>query len=250
MEEQQLRKRFHDLAERSFARDLFTFTGFLGLGEQDVFWQEEPRLKYAGYALYGGCEGADRVMVRFGNAEKCGYEVPFPVVCIHIVPLSSRFADDLNHRDFLGALMNLGIDRSTLGDIRAGEKQAYLFCLDSVAGFICENLDKVRHTSVRCAVVEDAGNLAAEEPERISIQVQSVRADAVLAKVYNLSREKSLELFRAGKVFVNGRACENNARSLKAGDVVNARGYGKLRLEEGSRETRKGKLAIDVAVYR
>lgn len=250
MEEQQLRKRFHDLAERSFARDLFTFTGFLGLGEQDVFWQEEPRLKYAGYALYGGCEGADRVMVRFGNAEKCGYEVPFPVVCIHIVPLSSRFADDLNHRDFLGALMNLGIDRSTLGDIRAGEKQAYLFCLDSVAGFICENLDKVRHTSVRCTVVEDAGNLAAEEPERISIQVQSVRADAVLAKVYNLSREKSLELFRAGKVFVNGRACENNARSLKAGDVVNARGYGKLRLEEGSRETRKGKLAIDVAVYR
>ncbi len=250
MEEQQLRKRFHDLAERSFARDLFTFTGFLGLGEQDVFWQEEPRLKYAGYALYGGCEGADRVMVRFGNAEKCGYEVPFPVVCIHIVPLSSRFADDLNHRDFLGALMNLGIDRSTLGDIRAGEKQAYLFCLDSVAGFICENLDKVRHTSVRCSVVEDAGNLAAEEPERISIQVQSVRADAVLAKVYNLSREKSLELFRAGKVFVNGRACENNARSLKAGDVVNARGYGKLRLEEGSRETRKGKLAIDVAVYR
>lgn len=250
MEEQQLRKRFHDLAERSFVRDLFTFTGFLGLGEQDVFWQEEPRLKYAGYALYGGCEGADRVMVRFGNAEKCGYEVPFPVVCIHIVPLSSRFADDLNHRDFLGALMNLGIDRSTLGDIRAGEKQAYLFCLDSVAGFICENLDKVRHTSVRCTVVEDAGNLAAEEPERISIQVQSVRADAVLAKVYNLSREKSLDLFRAGKVFVNGRACENNARFLKAGDVVNARGYGKLRLEEGSRETRKGKLAIDVAVYR
>lgn len=189
-------------------------------------------------------------MVRFGNVEKCGYEVPFPIVCIHIAPLSSRFADDLNHRDFLGALMNLGIDRSTLGDIRAGEKQAYLFCQDTVADFICENLDKVRHTSVKCTVVEDAGDLTAEEPEQISIQVQSIRADAVLAKVYNLSREKSLELFRAGKVFVNGRACENNARSLKAGDVMNARGYGKLRLEERCRETRKGKLSIDVAVYR
>lgn len=250
MEEQQLRKRFYDLAERSYARDLFTFTGFLGLGDQDVFWQEEPKLKYAGYALYGGCEGADRVMVRFGSSGKLGYEVPFPIVCIHIVPLSSKFADDLNHRDFLGALMSLGIDRSTLGDIRAGEKQAYLFCQDTVADFICENLNKVRHTSVRCTVEEDIGDLAAEEPERISIQVQSVRADAVLARAYNLSREKSLELFRAGKVFVNGRACENNARSLKAGDVVNARGYGKLRLEEGSKETRKGKLAIEVAVYR
>lgn len=250
MEEQQLRKRFRELAERSHARDLFTFTGFLGLGEQDTFWQEEPGLKYAGYVLNGGCEGADRVMVRFGNAEKFGYDVPFPIVCIHIAPLSSRFADDLNHRDFLGALMNLGIDRSTLGDIKAGEKQAYLFCQDSVADFICENLNQVRHTSVRCTVTEDAGELAVEEPERITVQVQSVRADAVLAKVYNLSREKSLELFRAGKVYVNGRACENNARGLKAGDVVNARGYGKLRLEEGSRETRKGRLAVDVAVYR
>lgn len=250
MEDQQLRKRFHDLAERSYARDLFTFTGFLGLGEQDVFWQEEPKLKYAGYALYGGCEGTDRMMVRFGNAEKFGYDVPFPIVCIHIAPLSSKFADDLNHRDFLGALMNLGIDRSTLGDIKAGDKQAYLFCQDSVADFICDNLDKVRHTSVRCTVAENAGELVEEEPERISVQVQSVRVDAVLAKVYNLSREKSQELFRSGKVFVNGRACENNAKPLKAGDVVNARGYGKLRLEEGRRETRKGKLAIEAAVYR
>ena len=119
MELQQQKNRFHDLAERSYARDLFTFTGFLGLGEQDAFWQEEPKLKYAGYTLYGGCENADRVMVRFGNAEKFGYDVPFPIVCIHIRPLASKFADELTHRDFLGALMNLGIDRSTLGDIKA-----------------------------------------------------------------------------------------------------------------------------------
>lgn len=250
MELQQQKNRFYDLAERSYARDLFTFTGFLGLGEQDAFWQEEPKLRYAGYTLYGGCENADRVMVRFGNAERLGYEVPFPIVCIHIRPLAAKFADELTHRDFLGALMNLGIDRGTLGDIKAGEKQAYLFCQDSVGEFICANLNKVRHTNVKCSLAENVEELVQREPEIISVQVQSIRADAVLAKVYNLSREKSLELFRAGKVFVNGRTCENNARTLKAGDVVNARGYGKLRLEEGSRETRKGKLAIDVAVYR
>lgn len=250
MELQQLKNRFHDLADRSYAQGVFTFTGFLGLGEQDAFWQEEPKLKYAGYTVYGGCENADRVMVRFGSAEELGYEVPFPIVCIHIRPLVSKFADDLTHRDFLGALMNLGIDRSTIGDIKVGEKQAYLFCQDTIGEFICENLDKVRHTSVKCAVTESAEDLVQEEPEIVCVQVQSVRVDAVLSKVYNMSREKSLDLFRAGKVFVNGRICENNARTLKAGDVVNARGYGKFRLEAGSRETRKGKLAIEAAVYR
>ncbi|MCM1056347.1 MAG: YlmH/Sll1252 family protein [Firmicutes bacterium] len=250
MEVQQLKKRLHDLADRSYAQGIFTFTGFLGLGEQDAFWQEEPKLSYAGYALYGGIENADRVMVRFGNTEELGYDVHFPIVCIHVSPLLSKFADDLSHRDFLGALMNLGIDRSTIGDIRVGEKQAYLFCQDTMGEFICENLRKVRHTNVKCSLTENAGELIPEEPELVCVQVQSLRVDGVLAKVYNMSREKSLELFRGGKVFVNGRLCENNARTLKAGDIVNARGYGKFRLEEGIRETRKGKLAIEAAVYR
>ena len=150
---QQSKNRFHDLADRSFSQGVFTFTGFLGLSEQDIFWKEEPNLKYAGYSLYGGCDGADRVVVRFGNSDELGYEVPFPIVCLHIKPLMQKFADELSHRDFLGALMNLGIDRSTVGDIKVGEKQAYLFCLDSIAEFICDNLEQIKHTHVKCSVV-------------------------------------------------------------------------------------------------
>ena len=247
---QQLKNRLHELADRAYSQGMFTFTGFLGLAEQDVFWQEERTFRHVGYTLYGGREGADRVVVRFGNAEEMGYETPFPVVCVHITPRIPKFADELSHRDFLGALMNLGIDRGLLGDIKVGEKQAYIFCLDSIAEFICDHLEQVKHTHVKCAVTENYEELEEEEPELVNVQVQSVRVDAVLSKVYNLSREKSLELFRAGKVYLNGRLCENNARSLSAGDVVNARGYGKFRLTEGCRETRKGKLAVDVSVYR
>ena len=127
---QQLKNRFRDLAEKSFRQGIFTFTGFLGLSEQDVFWQEERGLSHTGYCLGGGYDGADRVMIRFGDSGELGYEVPFPIVCIHIQPLAQKFADELSHRDFLGALMNLGIERSTIGDIKAGERQAYLFCQD------------------------------------------------------------------------------------------------------------------------
>lgn len=246
----QLRNRFHDLAEKSFRQGIFTFTGFLGLGEQDVFWQEESRLSHAGYCLEGGCEAADRVMVRFGNSVELGYEAPFPIACVHICPPALKFANDLSHRDFLGALMNLGIERSTLGDIRVGEKQAYLFCLDSIADFICENLTQVGRTNVKCSRSADAEEIPREEPKVLTVQVQSLRVDAVLAKVCNLSREKSLELFRAGKVYVNGRLCENNARQLKCGETVNARGYGKFTLAGEPAVTRKGKLSVETAVYR
>ena len=146
--------------------------------------------------------------------------------------------------------MNLGIERSTIGDIKVGESQAYLFCLDSIAGFICENLSQVKHTSVRCSLTENIGEIPREQPLAVGIQVQSLRADAVVAKVYNMSREKSLELFRAGKVYVDGRLCENNSRQLISGETVNARGYGKFVLAGETRETKKGKLAVDVLLYR
>ena len=108
----------------------------------------------------------------------------------------------------------------------------------------------MKYTHVKCAVTEEFQNIPQEEPVPVSIQVQSLRVDAVLAKVYNMSREKSLDLFRAGKVYVDGRHCENNSRLLKVGETVNARGFGKFTLTGELRETKKGRLALEAAVYR
>ena len=249
-EVQQLKNRFRDLADKAFSQNMFTFTGFLGLSELDVFRQMERELAYAGFVLYGGAEETDRKVVRFGSAEEFGYEVDFPIVCIHIRPLVAKFADALSHRDFLGALMNLGIERSALGDIRVGDREAYLFCLESMAKFICENLTQVKHTHVKCMPVDAALEVPEEEPEHVTVQAASMRADAVIAKVYNKSREACLELFRVQKVYVDGRLCENNSRQLKAGETVNVRGYGKFKVLGEPRETRKGRVSVEVSVYR
>lgn len=247
---QQLKNRLRDLAERSFQQNLFTFTGFLGLSEQQVYWQLEKELCYAGTCLSGGCEGAERRILRFGNSAELGYEAAFPISCIHIRPLSAKFADELSHRDFLGALMNLGLERSAVGDIKVGQKEAWVFCQETIGDFICENLEQIRHTHVRCEVTESFEAVPQEEPKLLSIQVSSPRADAVLSKVYNKSRNECLELFRTGRVYIDGRLCGNNSRMLKRGETVNARGYGKFVFSGEPRETRKGKLHIEVEVYR
>lgn len=247
---QQTRNRFRELADKSYSRNMFTFTGFLGLSEQDIFFSMSHELSFAGYELSGGAEGTDRRILRFGNSDELGYDEPFPIRCIHIAPPMAKFAEKLSHRDFLGALMNLGIERSVLGDIRVWDKEAYLFCLDSVAEFICDNLTQVRHTNVRCEIVKEAANVPEEEPERLTVQVASMRVDAVIAKVYNKSRENCLEMFRAQKVFIDGRICGNNSRQLKKDETVNVRGFGKFRVVSEPNETRKGKLSVEVAVYR
>lgn len=246
---QQLKNRLRELAEKSYHQNQYTFTSFLGLAEQEVLWQLEREVKFAGITLYGGREQSERKILRFGNETELGYEQPFPISCIRIRPLSAKFADRLSHRDYLGALMNLGIERGTIGDILPGEGEAFLFCQDTIAEFICDNLDQIRHTHVRCNIVDAAEDVPEEEPQRQVIQVASPRVDAVISKVYNKSRSDCLELFRAGKVYVNGRLCENNSKSLESGDVVNARGYGKFRISAEPHVTRKGKLSMETEVY-
>lgn len=246
----QFKKRLTELAEKSSRQNIYTYTGFLGMAEQDVFHRMEWELSYAHPSLFGGTEWAERLLVRFGSPEETGYEEEFPIALLKIEPLQQRYADALGHRDFLGALMHLGIERSTLGDIFLIDNCGYLFCLDTIAGFIVEELRKVKHTDVTCSFAEADGALEKQEKVRQSLTVSSERADAVIAALYHLSRTKSAELFRAHKVFVNGKICENNSCFLKREDAVTVRGMGKFYYDGVDRETKKGKCSVGVFLHR
>lgn len=248
-EEELLRKRLKELAQKAWQNNVYTFTGFLGLSDLSCFYEMERELAFVPAAVFGGSEDAERAMIRFGSPELFGYEEEFPVVCLKIRPLLQKFAEDLSHRDFLGALMNLGIERSTLGDIILKDNQCYLFCTRSIAPFIIENLGRVKHTSVLCEEAEEIPVQREEELEEIKIQAASERIDGVISKVYKLSRSESAELFRQKKIFVNGRLCENSSRMLKAQDKVSVRGHGRFIYVETQGISKKGKLNAAVLVY-
>lgn len=248
-EETLLKKRFTELAEKAYNRGTYTFTAFLGLAEQDVFSRAERNFSHVPHARFGGAEGCERVMVRFGDEALCGYDQPFPILCVKAEPLSHKFADKLTHRDFLGALMNLGIDRAQLGDIVLREDTAYIFATEKIAPFICDNLFRAKHTELRCSIAEmlPEGDLFTLESRECL--VSSERTDGIIAHVYNLSRSDVLELFRTGKVFVNGRRCENNSAALKPGDIVSVRGMGRFIYKGIQRTTKSRKLNVVIQKY-
>lgn len=245
-----LQKRFAELANRSYTQNMFTFTEFLSLPELDLFYQNEPQLKFAGVTVFGGTEGCDRKVIRFGNVEELGYDEPFPIVCIVIEPLIEKFGENLNHRDYLGALMNLGIERENLGDIFIKGKTGYVFCLERIAEYIMENLSQVRHTNVKLHVSEREEEFVQKEVEEMVVLSASERIDGVISKVYNLSRSQSIELFRGKRVYVNSRLCENNSYQLKVKDTVSLRGYGKFVYNGVGYQTKKGKLSVKVGIYK
>lgn len=245
----QLKKRVEELAQKSYLHNIYTYTGFLSMAEQDVFYGMSGELKDTPWEMYGGRGDCERRLLRFGSEESLGYTEEFPIVCLKISPLVEKFADFFTHRDFLGAVMNLGIDRSTVGDIFMDGKSACLFCIDKIAPFIVENLNQVKHTSVKSIPVESPLELPVKEPETVSLTVSSERADGIIAKAYHLSRNQSLSLFREKKIYINGRLNENNSVLLKDKDVVSVRGYGKFVYYGACHETKKGKLSVSVGIY-
>ncbi len=240
--------RLFDLAEKSRRAGVFTYTPFMGLSEQHAFIRikNDPRLNP--FVLFGGNEQCERVMARFGSEEQTGYSEPFPISLIHIVPLNDKFSDKLTHRDFLGAILSLGIERDQIGDIIAREREGYVFCAETLSGYICDNLTSVKRTFIRCekAAALPQGPLYMTEPLRIV--VSSERADGIVSRVFNLSRSESERLFTDQRVYVNG-APARGKDVLHENDVVSCRGLGRFRYKSERRETKKGRLSVTAEKY-
>lgn len=249
---QQLKNRLIELADKAYSRNIYTYTPFLGLAEQQAYYAVEREVSYAGVRMEGGAPLCERKIIRFGDP---GYEEAYPITALKIVPQTPKFAESLTHRDFLGAIMNLGIERDVVGDIFVSdvkatqEKGALLFCHENIADYIVENLDRVRHTNVACSRAEGEVTLESAEPKRVSVTVASPRADGVISKVYNLSREESRNLFNNGRVFINGIQTQNLSCQLKEEDAVTVRGYGKFIFYGQTGVSRKGKERVEVGVF-
>ena len=171
------------------------------------------------------------------------------VVCLEIRPSNEKFAETLTHRDYLGALMALGIRRETMGDIVINGKRAYLFCLDSIAPYITGELSEVRRTSVRVSECDAALVSPAEEPGERTVTVQSTRLDALCAAVYKLSRSDAQRLFERELVLVNSLPPRSGGLPAKPGDIISVRGHGRFVFVDAAGETRKGRVKAIVRVY-
>lgn len=225
----------------------FLFSRFLNSEEISELLSIFP--KNSALTLFGGTQDCERLVARFGNARELGYEQDFPIVCIALTPLNIKFADAFSHRDVLGALMNLGIERSLIGDIVIKDNSVFVFALEGAADYIAENLTKIRHTDVQaelCAAVPDS---AAANTEPIELIVSSLRADCVTAAAFNFSRTASADLFEMKRIFINSAQAKNGSAILKPGDRVSVRGVGKFVFSGEKGVTKKGRLIIVIEKY-
>lgn len=259
-----LKGRFRDLANRTISNSYLTHSEFLSLSEQGIFYDmlKEEHISYQdrkyhgiSYFFYGGHEEDDRKILYFLPPYLTKEEVlkeeseGASFACLHISPRNVKFADTLTHRDYLGALMHLGIRREMYGDILTDGTEGYVFVLNGVKDNIKEELDKIRHTSVKVEEILPRDCPFKMRFETEDINISSNRLDSVLAEVYHLSRRDAQVLIADSCIFINGMTCMNNSHELKENDRISVKGKGKfVFLNEGKR-SRKNRLFCKIKRY-
>lgn len=249
MNEQELcKKRLIDLSKQANRKGIVLFSDFLNLNEMNIYHQSEKFFETKTES-FGGVPYAERQIIAF-IPDALYYEWNYPITALRIVPTYPKFAEKLGHRDILGSIMKLGIDRSKIGDIIIGDDIYYLLCEENIADYFKENLNKIRHTIVTVEECSPDDLTITHEMEEKDGIITSNRLDSVIACVHKLSRSQALELFRQEKVFVNGKLITNVTYTCHADDIISVRGYGRFIYLSEHGETNKGRLKFKYNLYK
>ena len=247
MENSELIKRAQDLARRCQRSGKVCATGFLSPAEQ---YEIQTHLGCTDCRLVfsGGTGDRERRAAFFlpDYMEEDQLDVS-DLICA--MELKAYFGTP-GHRDYMGALLGMGIGREWLGDIQVEEDRAYVFCMNSVLGHLL-SIEKAGRYTVKARQIE-----LSQVPQRhvetkeTSFSVMSMRLDAVAAGLFNLSRTEAAKQIAAGNLSLNYSQCLKADCTVKEGDIISLKGRGKGRISGTGGTSRKGRLFVYGEIYK
>ena len=247
--DEELLKRAEDLARRCEKSASVTATAFLTPAEAYTLENWSKRGTDCTVLLRGGHPDAERQCAFFlpdwmDPADFDEGEYLCAIECV------ARFGAP-GHRDVLGAVLGLGIERDRVGDILIDGENAWLFCLPSVQQHLLLNLDKVGRWGVKTREIALADVPRQERKmKELIFSVKSPRLDAVCAGMFGLSRTAAAEVITQGSVTLNYAICLKCDAQIKEGDILSMRGRGKgVILDAGGAMSRRGRLFVKTGIF-
>ncbi len=243
----ELIKRFEDLRDRCERACCVTSSLFLSPAEQYALTAWASRAADCRVVLRGGVEGTERNVAFFlpFYMEEEDFDESEYIRCVRI---SAGFGQP-GHRDYMGAVLGLGIKREWLGDIMVDGGEAHIFCLNTVAEHLIASLDKVGRYGVKTKEIPlSAAPKPKFEIKEVTFSVMNLRLDAVAAGMFNLSRTSAAAMISAGEVSLNYCECLRPDAQIKPGDIISVRGHGKGSLASIGGQSRKGRTFVTAEI--
>lgn len=247
-EDKVLLAKMWDKINAGIRRNIPANTCFLSPRELEMarfLFGDEP-----GLTSFGGYEDAERKMLIYLPEyleEDSLYDEDSPMVCLR----AAFFEEDaLSHRDFLGALMGMGIARETVGDICVGKGSCDFFVTTEIAPYIEQNFLSAGRTKLHLTHIplKDA-QIPEPEVKEIKDTVASLRLDSVISSGFRIGRSLAAQYVSAGKAAIDGLPCEKPDKLIAEGMKISLRGLGKIKLTAVNGRTKKDRISITIHRY-
>ena len=166
-------------------------------------------------------------------------------VTVFNVNYASKFVT-LGHKDVLGSLMSLGLDRSKFGDIPMADMDVQFAVTAELEDYVKSNFTAIGKAKVSVSEVTDVEDFIVTHDTWIeSLQVvSSMRLDAVVAALLNISRQKAVTLVQGEKVRVNWTIQNQPTFELYELDMLSIRGAGRFKVITIEGRTRKDRIRL------
>lgn len=233
---------------------IITHTRFLDLRQQSLFLSY-PKDKQVVSLLFGGYGSAERkigvfIPKLYGVETEEAYREYDEGRPLKAIRINKDKFSTLSHRDYLGAIMNCGIKRETVGDILVDEKGASVIVLEEICEYLIQSLDRIGRGSCICEE-QPLQNFESAEPNTIEFfsTVASLRLDNVVATAFDISRKMAVTAIEQKKVYVDGVLTEKNDFRVPVGAKIVYQGKGKAVLSEQTGLSRKEREKIIIKRY-
>lgn len=243
--EERILSRLADLESRCGRQQRPCYLGFLDDFQQKVC-QNALRRSPLSARFFGGYEGAERVFLGLSPREEEGLsDRDFPIRCVKAV---FRRQDKPGHRDFLGAVLGLGLQREAVGDILLDEGCARIFLTGPAAELVLADLTQVGRVGVVCEEPLSWGG-GTQRFTELEGSISSLRLDCVVAFLGNCSRSDAVALVAGGSVAIDGQTVQAPARVVEVREKISIRGTGKFIYDRQLGVSKKGKLRVQFRKY-
>lgn len=197
------------------------------------------------YAEFGGFEESERRVMAIFPDYQYEEDIDYSLSALKI----TKASEDLNHRDYLGAILQLGIERTKIGDILVQGDSGFIVLKSEIKDFILFNLEKIGNENIdirECEIEE----IVYTEPNFKEIRefLNSLRLDLVISAVCKISRNNSAKIINSNKVKVNWENIDKGSKELEIGDVVSVRGFGRFIIHSFQGHSKKGNLNIVIRI--
>lgn len=169
-----------------------------------------------------------------------------PIEESNYIKVLSFDSSDIKHPDVLGALIHMGIDRNSIGDISILEDSVEFVVLEEEADFIKYNLSRIKREGIDIEIKEECKLIKAIEDYILSTSfISSLRLDNIVSSLVNTSRSKAKDLINNRLVKVDHQTITDPSHNVDEGAILSIRKEGRSIFDRIKGLSKKGNYHIE-----